>query len=109
MAAHQSCGGRLGELGGAAVLGSRPVNCSRRRHNHAFVADSSGIRDVHTKSYFPDEESFWAGSWYQAGAQLIVTPRCTPSQTLDKWLAGGRACATIAGAFSLRQTTGCSR
>lgn len=140
VSAHQFWGQRFGELGGAAVLGSRPVNCSGRRHNHGFVADSGGIRDVHTKSYVPDEEGFWEGSWYQAGsgpfelstvstpvastavgflictemwfmhqaraygqagAQLIATPRCTPSETLDKWLAGGRACATVAGAYSL--------
>jgi N-carbamoylputrescine amidase len=37
----------------------------------------------------------------RAGAQLIATPRCTPVETLDKWLAGGRTCAVVSGAWSL--------
>ena len=37
----------------------------------------------------------------RAGAQVIATPRCTPVETLDKWLAGGRTCAVVAGAWSL--------
>jgi predicted amidohydrolase len=37
----------------------------------------------------------------QAGAHLIVTPRVTPRSSVDKWLAGGRVAAMVAGAFSL--------
>jgi N-carbamoylputrescine amidase len=37
----------------------------------------------------------------RAGAQVIATPRVTPVETLDKWLAGGRTCAVVAGAWSL--------
>ena len=37
----------------------------------------------------------------RAGAQLIATPRCTPVGTFDKWLAGGRTCAVVSGAWSL--------
>jgi N-carbamoylputrescine amidase len=42
-----------------------------------------------------------ARAYGQAGAHLIATPRATPLSTADKWLAGGRAAAVIAGAFSL--------
>jgi N-carbamoylputrescine amidase len=37
----------------------------------------------------------------QAGVHLLAVPRATPRETLDKWLAGGRAAAVIAGAFTL--------
>jgi predicted amidohydrolase len=33
------------------------------------------------------------------GAQVIVTPRATGRQTVEKWLTGGRAAAIAAGAF----------
>jgi N-carbamoylputrescine amidase len=32
---------------------------------------------------------------------IIVTPRATPRETLDKWVVGGRATAITSGAFSL--------
>ena len=35
------------------------------------------------------------------GAHVVATPRCTPVSTLDKWLAGGRTCAVVSGAWSL--------
>ena len=37
----------------------------------------------------------------RAGAHLIATPRCTPTESLDTWLAGGRACSVLSGAWSL--------
>jgi N-carbamoylputrescine amidase len=37
----------------------------------------------------------------RAGAHVVATPRVTPAYSLDKWLAGGRACAVISGAWSL--------
>jgi N-carbamoylputrescine amidase len=42
-----------------------------------------------------------ARAYGQAGVHLLVVPRATPRQTLDKWLAGGRAAAVVAGAFTL--------
>lgn len=42
-----------------------------------------------------------ARAYGKAGVHLIATPRATPQTTLDKWLAGGRAAAVTAGAFSL--------
>lgn len=35
------------------------------------------------------------------GAELLLTPRATERRTVDRWLAGGRAAAVIAGAYSL--------
>jgi N-carbamoylputrescine amidase len=32
---------------------------------------------------------------------IVVTPRATPRETLDKWVVGGRAAAITSGAFSL--------
>ncbi len=42
-----------------------------------------------------------ARAYGQAGAHLLLVPRATPIETLDKWLVGGRAAAVIAGAFAL--------
>lgn len=42
-----------------------------------------------------------ARAYGQAGAHLLLTPRATEKRTADKWLAGGRAAAVIAGAYSL--------
>ena len=46
-----------------------------------------------------------ARSLGRAGAQVIATPRVTPVETLDKWLAGGRVCAVVAGAWSLSSSS----
>jgi N-carbamoylputrescine amidase len=105
--------------------------------NAAFAADATGpVRDLHDKSYLPDEPGYWEASWYDPGdgghavttvaglragvlictelwfleharrlgrdgAHIVATPRCTPTATADKWLAGGRACAVVSGAWSL--------
>jgi N-carbamoylputrescine amidase len=42
-----------------------------------------------------------ARAYGRAGAHLVATPRATPDSTLDKWLAGGRVAAVVAGAYSL--------
>lgn len=47
-----------------------------------------------------------AREYGEQGAHLIATPRCTPAETLDKWLAGGRACAVVAGAYSISSNHG---
>jgi N-carbamoylputrescine amidase len=50
-----------------------------------------------------------ARAYGEAGAHLLAVPRCTPVETLDKWLAGGRAAAVIAGAFTLSANHGDER
>jgi len=42
-----------------------------------------------------------ARAYGKAGVHLIVNPRATATPTLDKWLAGGRAAAVVAGAYCL--------
>lgn len=42
-----------------------------------------------------------ARAYGRAGAHAVVTPRVTPAYSLDKWLAGGRTCAVVSGAWSL--------
>lgn len=42
-----------------------------------------------------------ARAYGRAGAHVVATPRVTPAYSLDKWLAGGRTCAVVSGAWSL--------
>lgn len=66
--AHQRWLERLGELGGATVLGSLPTRDNGQRHNRAFAFEpGSGVRLAHTKYYLPDEPGFWEASWYARG------------------------------------------
>jgi N-carbamoylputrescine amidase len=42
-----------------------------------------------------------ARAYGKAGVHVIAVPRATPRSTADKWLAGGRVSAVVAGAYSL--------
>jgi N-carbamoylputrescine amidase len=42
-----------------------------------------------------------ARAYGEQGVHLILCPRATPHETLDKWLAGGRAASVVSGAFCL--------
>ncbi len=42
-----------------------------------------------------------AREYANSGVQLLATPRVTEASSRDKWLAGGRAAAVMAGAFGL--------
>jgi N-carbamoylputrescine amidase len=35
------------------------------------------------------------------GVEIVLTPRCTGNESVEKWLMGGRAAAVVSGAFSL--------
>ncbi len=62
--------------------------------------DSGALRVgfmICTELWFMDR----ARSYGKAGVHLLVTPRATGSATVDKWLAGGRTAAVVAGAFGL--------
>jgi N-carbamoylputrescine amidase len=50
-----------------------------------------------TDLWFPEH----ARALGRAGAQVIANPRATERATVDKWLAGGRVAAVVAGAFCL--------
>ena len=42
-----------------------------------------------------------ARQYGKQGAHLVLCPRATPASTADKWVAGGRAAAVVAGAYCL--------
>jgi N-carbamoylputrescine amidase len=42
-----------------------------------------------------------AREYSKQGIHLLVCPRVTPLSSVDKWIAGGRTAATVAGAFCL--------
>ncbi len=50
-----------------------------------------------------------ARTYGEAGAHVIAVPRCTPSESLDKWLAGGRTAAVVAGAYAISSNHGDER
>jgi N-carbamoylputrescine amidase len=61
---------RLGELGGAAVAGSRPVDAAGTPHNAAFTwSGDDGHASPHLKYYLPDELGFWEATWYRRAPQ----------------------------------------
>jgi len=42
-----------------------------------------------------------ARAYGKKGVHLVVCPRATPRETLDKWLVGGQAAAIVSGAYCL--------
>jgi N-carbamoylputrescine amidase len=50
-----------------------------------------------------------ARAYGEAGAHLVAVPRCSPSESLDKWLAGGRTAAVVSGAYVLSSNHGDER
>lgn len=50
-----------------------------------------------------------ARAYGRAGAELLAVPRCTPHETADKWLAGGRTAAVVCGAYCLSSNHGDER
>ena len=66
--AHAEALDHLDQLGAKAVAGSRPRALDNRRVNEAFVwSRESGLRGVHTKQYFPNEDGYYEAGWFQAG------------------------------------------
>lgn len=64
------------------------------------VYDPAGLRAgvlVCTELWFLQ----YARALGRDGTHLVATPRCTPAANLNTWLAGGRACAVLSGAWSL--------
>ncbi|MBI3860166.1 MAG: carbon-nitrogen hydrolase family protein [Thaumarchaeota archaeon] len=65
---HDQWVARLGELGPAVVIGTRPVMREGRRLNEGFTwTEGSGYMGVHSKYYLPNEEGFWEADWYDRG------------------------------------------
>ncbi len=64
----------LPELGAKAVAGTRPRVLDGRRVNEAFVwTRDGGMRGVHTKQYFPEEEGFYEARWFEGGPRHFAT------------------------------------
>jgi N-carbamoylputrescine amidase len=110
---------RLGELGAALVLGSRPVDFGNERYNEGFVwAADTGIRSCHAQAshdFVPLEVDgvdigFMLGSEVSAHGEhpygrgeldIVAMPRCTRTEQFAQRLAHACAVATETGAFAL--------
>jgi len=74
VAAHDQWEARLPELGGAAVLGTRPVDFGNERYNEGFIWEAAtGSRAAHAKAYLPNEDDFWEVTWYHAATPEFST------------------------------------
>jgi N-carbamoylputrescine amidase len=75
--AHEVWEARLAELGGAAVLATRPVDFGYERVDEGFIwePDGAGSRAAHAKSVVGEEGGPFERTWY-----LAATPEFTPAQ-----------------------------
>jgi N-carbamoylputrescine amidase len=65
---------RLPELGARAVASTRPRVLDGRRVNEAFLwTREDGLRGVHTKQYFPEEEGYYEARWFAGGPRHFMT------------------------------------
>lgn len=119
LAEHDAWERRLGELGAALVLGSRPIDFGNERYDEGFVwAADTGIRSVHaraTHDFVPLEVDgvdigFMIGSEMAARGEhsygrgevdIVAMPRCTRSEQFAQRLECACAAATATGAFAL--------
>lgn len=68
LAAHEAGLRCLGELGAPIVASTRPAVIGGQRVNEAFLwTAEGGLRGVHTKQYFPDEEGYYEARWFAGG------------------------------------------
>jgi N-carbamoylputrescine amidase len=67
----------LGELGAAAVIGTRPVigNGGGFRNQAYLWTPEPRVRPLHEKYFLPDEPGYWEASWYQRGEPEFETCR----------------------------------
>ncbi|MEM7193635.1 MAG: carbon-nitrogen hydrolase family protein [Pseudomonadota bacterium] len=49
----------------------------------------------------------WARHYASSGVDILCTPRATPHDSTEKWLAGGQAAAVCSGAYSLSSNLWC--
>lgn len=119
MAEHDAWEYRLGELGGALVLGSRPIDFGNQRYDEGFVwAADTGIRSVHaqaTHDFVPLEVDgvdlgFMIGSeawargelpYVRGDVDIVAMPRCTRTEQFAQRLERACTVATGVGAFAL--------
>jgi N-carbamoylputrescine amidase len=119
LAEHDAWEHRLGELGGALVLGSRPIDFGNQRYDEGFVwAADTGIRSVHaqaTHDFVPLEvdgvdigfmigSEVWARGelpYVRGDVDIVAMPRCTRTEQFAQRLERACAVATGVGAFAL--------
>ncbi|MDJ0785040.1 MAG: carbon-nitrogen hydrolase family protein [Desulfosarcinaceae bacterium] len=73
---HDTYIDNLGEVGAAAIVGTRPtVNSRGSRRNEAYIWTTALNRPapIREKYYLPDEEGFWEHSWYDRGSKSFDT------------------------------------
>ena len=58
---------RLGELGAAHVVGTRPITIDGRPFNQGFLWSSAGLLPLRRKFYLPDEPGSWEARWFDRG------------------------------------------
>lgn len=67
-AMHEEGLRRLGDLGAAAVLGSRPVRENGQPVNQGFLwTEAGGVEAVHNKQFFPNERGYYEARWFRRG------------------------------------------
>jgi hypothetical protein len=119
LAEHDAWEHRLGDLGAALVLGSRPIDFGSQRYDEGFVwTADTGIRSVHaqaTHDFVPLEASgvdigFMIGSeawargelpYVRGDVDIIAMPRGTRAEQFAQHLERACAVATGLGAFAL--------
>jgi len=81
---------RLGELGVAHVVGTRPVTIDDRPFNQGFLwSASGGLVPLRRKFYLPDEPGGWEARWFDRGDSHF-TEYCT-----DDWSFGLNICTEL--------------
>jgi N-carbamoylputrescine amidase len=119
VAEHDAWEDRLGELGAALVLGSRPIDFGGQRYDEGFAwTADTGIRSVHaqaTHDFVPLEldgvdigfmigSEVWARGelpYVRGDVDIVAMPRCTRAERFAQHLERACAVAKGVGAFAL--------
>jgi predicted amidohydrolase len=73
---HDVMMNRLFELVPAVVLGTRPLTDEQRHLNRGFFwTPGEGYQGVHDKYYFPNEENFYEGCWFDRNQRAFTFAR----------------------------------
>ncbi|HWA57440.1 MAG TPA: carbon-nitrogen hydrolase family protein [Gemmatimonadales bacterium] len=70
---------RLGELGAAYVVGSRPVGLDQRRWNQGYCwSAEGGVTALRSKAFLPAEAGGWESAWFDAGERSFPLSHAGP-------------------------------
>ena len=104
-------------------------NGTRAVHHKNYLPDEGGFYEASwyqrgDRTFTPFQASGWksgymicsdlwsmasARSYGKVGVGLIAVPRCTPEASVEKWIAGGKVAAVVAGAYCLSSNRAGSR